>query len=245
MNKTTAIILNSGTGSRMKELTVNNPKCLIKITETDTILSRQLDLLGSMGITDIVLTTGPFEEKIKEHVHGRFKHLKISFVHNPLYNKTNYIYSLLLAGDMIDNNVLLIHGDLVFDSATLKRLFDTAYEDAVLVNKHVPLPEKDFKAQLGNNGLVEKIGVDIYGDNSVFMLPLYRLGSHFFKIWLREMKLFAEKGKLQVYAENALNRLLGELKLYPVDIGSGFCMEIDDIEDLKKAKGHLKGKREI
>ena len=63
-----ALILNSGIGKRMGEITKTKPKCMTPISETDTIVSRQLKRLEQKGITEVVMTTGPFEDILKEEV---------------------------------------------------------------------------------------------------------------------------------------------------------------------------------
>ena len=236
------IILNSGTGSRMGELTGNRPKCLVEIGESETILSRQLGILEAFGLSDITITTGPFEEKIRNYLAGRPEGLNIDLVKNPAYERTNYIYSLLLAGEnpalQEAGEIILLHGDLVFDRDVLKRLLFVSRRDAVLINSHVSLPEKDFKAEI-EKGLVKKIGVDLFGENCVFLIPFYRLSGTVFSAWLGEMERFRAKGQLEVYAETALNNLLPGLKLYPVGLQDEFCMEIDDRADLERARDYF------
>ena len=89
-----AIILNSGLGKRMGPLSRHNPKCLIEISQDETILSRQIRILSQNGINSIIMTTGPFENKIKKYVAQHFPSLNIEYVKNPKYATTNYLYSL-------------------------------------------------------------------------------------------------------------------------------------------------------
>ncbi len=235
---TQVIILNSGSGSRMGELTKDLPKCLVELKNGETILSRQISFLTALGIEDIIITTGPFEEKVRSHLEERFPAVRVRYVHNRRYRETNYIYSLLLAGDMIREELLLMHGDMVFVPEALERLMAAEVGNRVLVNPHVPLPEKDFKAEL-KEGRIRRIGVDTFGPDCVFLLPIYRLTKDAFAKWYGEMKIFEAEKNLQVYAENALNNLLSELVLKPVALDGEFCMEIDDRADLKKARRYL------
>jgi len=99
-----AIILNSGEGKRMGELTAEKPKCMVKLNE-ETILARQLRLLSDFGVEDVVVTTGPFKEKLREHAKD-VSDLNFKFVHNPEYGSTNYIYSLHLIDDIGGEDVL-------------------------------------------------------------------------------------------------------------------------------------------
>lgn len=241
---TRVIILNSGTGSRMGTLTETGPKCLVEIGGGETILGRQLKILESFSLKDILITTGPFEEKIEQYLKSRSGDLSVRLVNNPAYERTNYIYSLILAGDYLQTEapeeVILLHGDLVFERSVPGKLLAAGHRDAVLTNPAVELPEKDFKAVI-EGGLVKKIGVELFGENCVFLIPFYRLSGPTFRAWLEEMERFRARGELKVYAENALNNLLPELELQPVELDHEFCMEIDDPGDLERAKNYLAG----
>ena len=78
-----ALILNSGKGTRMGAFTSEHPKCMTQITNHDTILSRQLRMLSEVGITEVVITTGPFESVLTEYCRSLELPLHITFVHNP------------------------------------------------------------------------------------------------------------------------------------------------------------------
>src|SRR3989344_6066895 len=96
-----AIILNSGIGKRMKPFTDKNPKCFAEITG-ENLLERQIRILLEYGISDFIITTGPFESKIKSLIRKKFPRVKVTYVKNPLYKTTNYIYSMFLVRDLID-----------------------------------------------------------------------------------------------------------------------------------------------
>lgn len=240
---TQVLILNSGSGSRMGELTRNNPKCLVELTGGETILSRQLRFLQALGMQEVIITTGPFGEQVREYLAELFPQLGVSFVGNPRYLETNYIYSLLLAADLVDDELLLLHGDMVFEPVVLDKLMVADSGNWVLIKAQEALPEKDFKAEI-RNGRIRKIGVDLFSPESVFLLPIYRLTKSAFQAWKREMKRFESENNLQVYAENALNNLLADLVLKPVELGEDFCMEIDDADDLATARHYLSSGRE-
>jgi len=227
-----AIILASGTGSRLKPLTDKLPKTLLNLGRK-TILDYQLLALEKHGIRDIIITTGPFREKIEEHVHNNHHHLDVTFVHNPRYDSTNYIYSLWLTGNLIDSDILLLHADLLFDDLLVRQLMQAA-GNYVLVDKNVEPPEKDFKA-LVENDIVTRIGVDVSGKNAFFCAPMYRLTQGGFKIWLGEMAKFIRDNKVDCYAEDAFNQVAGKIALRPLYFDK-FCMEIDTHKDLERAR---------
>jgi len=109
-----ALILASGTGSRLRPLTNDRPKCLINLKNEKTILELQLNAFQKASIKDIVITTGPFEIHVIDFLKSYKHNLNIKLVNNELYKKTNYIYSMYKAKNYLDNDIILIHGDLVF-----------------------------------------------------------------------------------------------------------------------------------
>jgi len=233
-----AIILNSGVGRRMGNLTKDKPKCLVNISEEETILSRQLDILRRNKITDVLITTGPFEDKIKEHVAERFPDINVMYVRNCLYDKTNYIYSMgLLDKQLIDEDILLLHGDLVFEEKVMKKILETKYDNAVLVNRVLDLPEKDFKGRVIGDEIKE-ISIDIFDDNCYFLIPLYKFKKIDFEKWLDKISMYINENEVNVYAENALNELLeaGNISLRSVYFEDEMCLEVDDLKDLDKVK---------
>ncbi|HZK24920.1 MAG TPA: phosphocholine cytidylyltransferase family protein, partial [Oscillospiraceae bacterium] len=154
-----------------------------------------------------------------------------------------YIYSLLLAKEYLNSDLLLLHGDLVFDDAVLANTLASPQPNTVLVNRQTALPEKDFKARLVN-GEVKEISIKIFGDDCAFLIPLYKLSSTLIQAWLIEMEQFAARNELNVYAENALNNLLADYALSPVYFQQELCTEIDNLQDLAKVKAALAARGE-
>ena len=133
-----AIILNSGMGTRLKELTENNPKSLVKITNEDSIFSRTIKILSQLDIDEFIITTGYLSQVLVDYCNEKFPEINFTFVHNPVYDKTNYIKSLDLIGD-IDDDIILLHGDLVFDVLVAEKIFDSS-ESGGVVDSTVSLP---------------------------------------------------------------------------------------------------------
>jgi len=231
-----AVILNSGTGSRMGNLTKEKPKCMIEIKKRETIISRQLKQLAKFGVDKILITTGPFEEALIEHCIN-ITDTEILFVNNTQFKETNYIYSLYLAQDKIEDNFLLLHGDLVFENSILEKVL--SFENSgVLVYFNAPLPEKDFKARIENE-YIREIGISIFDKNCYFCLPFYKIRKELKIEWFNQIEKFVISGMKNVYAENALNKILKNELLMPIPFEKEFCAEVDDFEDLKKVKERI------
>lgn len=232
-----ALILNSGVGSRMGILTSEHPKCMTEVSSQETILSRQLRMLSEVGIRQAVITTGPFAGTLMDYCHSLELPIEITFVNNPDYRKSNYIYSIYLAREYLDGDILLMHGDLVFENAVLDNLL--AQEGSCMaVSTTKPLPEKDFKAVL-QDGQVIKVGVE-YFRNAAAAQPLYRLRQEDWELWLDKIVEFCESGETRCYAENALNELDGACHIAPLDVRDMLCSEVDDPADLAVVTAQLR-----
>ena len=232
-----ALILNSGLGSRMGVLTSEHPKCMTEISPRETILSRQLKQIADAGIREVVITTGLFRDALIAYCESLDLPLSYSFIHNPEFRETNYIYSIYCARAELDDDILLMHGDLVFENEVLDRLL-ASETSCMAVSATLPLPEKDFKAVIGD-GKVLKVGVEFF-ENAVAAQALYRLKKDDWKKWLDRIIAFCEAGNRKVYAENALNDLNGEAGIVPLDVKDLLCAEVDDRDDLEKVSKQLK-----
>lgn len=231
-----ALILNSGTGSRLKPLTNDSPKCLTEISPGETILGRQLKKLAAFGVKNVVITTGYYEKAISDYCRSLSLPLEITFVNNPDFAATNYIYSIYLAREHLLGDLLLLHGDLVFENAVLDRLLEYP-ESCIAVSSTAPLSEKDFKAVI-EKGKVAKIGVEFF-ENALAAQPFYKLLGADLKIWLDNIIKFCESGKTSCYAEAALNEVSQNCHITPLDIEDFLCAEIDTPEDLASVSRRL------
>ena len=115
MNDFQAIILAAGRGKRLKSLTENIPKCLIKIND-NTILDRQVEILFRNGINEIIIVTGYRYQLIKNHINNK----NIKIIVNDKFTELDALYSTWLAKKYIKSDFLLLYGDLVFDEKTYR-----------------------------------------------------------------------------------------------------------------------------
>ena len=225
-----ALILNSGLGSRMGVYTKEHPKCMTNLIGEETILSRQLKFLEELGVKEVVITTGYYDKVLIDYCSSLNRNLKIDFVKNPIYDKTNYIYSIYCAKDLLDNQeIIMMHGDLVFDKQVLKEII-ASENSCMAVSTTEPLPEKDFKAVIDGNR-VKKVGVEFF-ENALFAQALYKLKSKDWKVWLDKIEEFCKTEKVKCYAENAFNEISDNCEVFTHDVKNLLCAEIDNPEDL-------------
>lgn len=232
-----ALILNSGLGSRMGILTSEHPKCMTEISNKETILSRQLKMIADTGIEEVVITTGYYDSVLVKYCQSLELPLHFTFVNNPIYNQTNYIYSIYCAKDYLDDDIILMHGDLVFENEVFDRVVASPVS-CMTVSSTLPLPEKDFKARVVD-GKVMAVGVDIFNE-AMEAQALYHLKKDDWRVWLDKIVEFCETDNRKVYAENALNELNGAANIYALDVENLLCAEIDNPEDLAVVSGKLK-----
>ena len=130
-----AIILAAGMGKRLKELTNDSTKCMVKVDGV-TMAERTLRSLDSLGLDRIVMVVGYKGEKLVKYAESLNLNTKLEFVNNEVYDKTNNIYSLYLAKDyLLKDDTLLLESDIVFDDSVLRKLVDNPYPSLTLVAK--------------------------------------------------------------------------------------------------------------
>lgn len=224
------LILNSGMGSRMGVLTSEHPKCMTELSSQETILSRQLRQIAEVGIQEVVMTTGLFDSVLVNYCKSLELPLHITFVKNPVYKETNYIYSIYCAREELkDEEILLMHGDLVFENRVLDAVLESD-ESCMTVSSTLPLPKKDFKAVI-QEGYIKKVGIEFFND-AMAAQPLYKLKQKDWQVWLDRIGKFCEAQNVKCYAENALNEISDCCRIRPLDVRDDLCAEVDDPNDL-------------
>lgn len=234
-----ALIFNSGIGKRMMELTQNNPKSMVHLYNDETIFERQIRLLQEAGITEIVITTGPYPEMLKNICSKPcYRDMHFVFSHNEIFDTSNYIYSMYKAIEYLDDDILMMHGDLVFDRTLIPNLLKNPKPNACLINKFKPLPEKDFKGRIIDNELRE-VGINIFDSDCYAFQPLYKLSKKVMKAWLDNVVKFVENGNINVYAENAFNEISRGLNIRPVSYHNHYIDEVDNKDDLARVNKEI------
>ena len=128
-----AIILAAGMGKRLKELTKNATKCMVEVNGV-TLIQRALTALDQLSLDRIVLVVGYEGKKLQDYVSTLDVRTPIVYVDNPIYDKTNNIYSLYLARNYLEkDDTLLLESDLIFEDAVLRRLVEDPYPSLALV----------------------------------------------------------------------------------------------------------------
>ena len=131
-----AIILAAGMGRRLGDLTKDNTKCMVEVNGTP-LVERMLNQLLKLNLSRIVMVVGYQSQHLIDYIGSVFHGLKIEYIHNPIYDKTNNIYSLALAKQQLqEEDTLLLESDLIFDSEMLDVLLADPRPNLALVTKY-------------------------------------------------------------------------------------------------------------
>ena len=132
-----AIILAAGMGRRLGEYTRDNTKCMLPVNG-ERLIDRVLGQLSQLGLSRVVIVVGYKGQNLIDYIGHRYDdRLKIEYVNNPVYDKTNNIYSLSLAKDKLqEDDTLLIESDLIFDDSLFRMILDNPYPNLALVDKY-------------------------------------------------------------------------------------------------------------
>jgi choline kinase len=132
-----AIILAAGYGNRMRPLTDNLHKTLLRVSGK-TIIGGIVDGLVDNGIRDIVVVTGYRDKELSGWLSLTYPHLSIQYVHNERYRETNNIYSMALAFEqtIIDDDIVLIESDLIYEPSVIRRLLASPRKNVALVDRY-------------------------------------------------------------------------------------------------------------
>ncbi|HHW90707.1 MAG TPA: aminotransferase class I/II-fold pyridoxal phosphate-dependent enzyme [Clostridiales bacterium] len=131
-----AIILAAGMGKRLKDLTEDNTKCMVRVNGV-TMIERMLSQLDELDLSRIVIVIGYRGEKLVDFISTLKINTPIEYVNNDIYYKTNNIYSLYLAREyLLREDTLLLESDLIFEDAVLRKIVDDPYPNLALVAKY-------------------------------------------------------------------------------------------------------------
>ncbi len=131
-----AIILAAGMGKRLKELTQNNTKCMVKVNGV-TLIERMLRQIEKQNMSRIIIVVGYEGQKLIDYIETLNIKTPVTFIKNPIYDKTNNIYSLALAKDwLVKDDTILFESDLIFEDSVLDALISDSRDTLALVDKY-------------------------------------------------------------------------------------------------------------
>ena len=152
-----AIILAAGMGKRLKELTQNNTKCMVKVNGV-TLIDRMLHQIEKQHLSRIIIVVGYEGQKLIDYIGTLGIQTPVVFINNPIYDRTNNIYSLALAKDWLSReDTLLFESDIIFEDAVLDALVGDPRETLALVDKYEPWMDGTCVKLSGSDDIIDFI----------------------------------------------------------------------------------------
>jgi len=237
-----AIILAAGMGKRLGNLTAENTKCMVKVNGV-TLIERMLSQLDELNLKKIVVVVGYKGQKLKDFIATLKIKTQIIFVENPIYDRTNNIYSLSLADDFLkEDSTLLLESDLIFDSQILKDLVEDSRETLAVVDKFASWMDGTVVTLNSREEIQDFIPKKYFSfrdkENYYKTVNIYKFSKNFSKqYYIPFLNAYAEAMGNNEYYEQVLKILsvLSESSIAGKKVDGKKWYEIDDIQDLEIA----------
>ncbi|MBE6068678.1 MAG: HAD-IIA family hydrolase [Clostridium lundense] len=231
-----AIILAAGIGSRLRPITNEKPKTLVKVNNK-AILGNLIDALIYSGITNIVLCIGYCHSQIINYCKLHYPNIYFEFIWNKEFDVTNNMYSLYLAKDYLDEDIVLMNADLVIDKEIMYELIQHQCTSvAVEKNRYI---DESMKISVFNgdiNAISKSIPrEDAYGTS----IDIYKILKEDLDVLKTELiKIIEKDSRRNEWTEVLLNQLFSSKKIIakPYNINSKKWCEIDNFQDLNAAE---------
>lgn len=238
-----AIILAAGMGKRLKELTSNKTKCMVKVNGV-SLIDRMLHQIEKYSLNRIVIVVGYEGQHLMDYIGTLGIKTPIIFVNNPIYDKTNNIYSLALAKDYLkEDDTLLFESDLIFEDAVIDELLSDPRETLALVDKYeswmngtcLRVDENDnIKDFISGKNVQYKEVVDYYKT-----VNIYKFSQRFSeKIYIPFLDAYENALGNNEYYEQVLKviTMLDDPEIKAKRLNGEKWYEIDDVQELDIAE---------
>jgi len=248
-----AIILAAGMGKRLGEYTKENTKCMVPVNGTP-LIDRALDQLSGLSLSRVVIVIGYQGQNLKDYIGNRYEgKIKIEYVENPIYDKTNNIYSLALAKtQMQEDDTLLLESDLIYEEGMLDKLVHDPFPNLALVSKYETWMDGtmvciDQERNIVN--FVTKAAFDYKNVDQYYKtVNIYKFSKEFaIQKYVPFLEAYTKSVGCNEYYENVL-RIISflnchDLKALPVENSKWY--EIDDKQDLDIAEALFAEEKDV
>lgn len=248
-----AIILAAGMGRRLGEYTKDNTKCMLPVNGV-CLIDRMLEQLSELKLNRVIIVVGYQSQNLVNHVGNRYvNRLKIEYIENPDYDKTNNIYSLALAKDKLqEDDTLLVESDLIFDNGMFSLLIEDPYPNLALVAKYETWMDGTMvKLDEDNNivNFVPKAAFDYHETDTYYKtVNIYKFSREFSQTkYVPFLEAYSKAVGNNEYYENVL-RIISflnshDLKALPITHEKWY--EIDDKQDLDIAEALFADEKDL
>ena len=234
-----ALILAAGMGRRLGELTKNNTKCMLPVNGV-RLIDRFIMQLSKFKLKKVIIVVGYEGQNLIDYIEENYEDLNVEFINNPIYDKTNNIYSLALAKDeLCKDDTILLESDLIFDDRILDMLVEHSDKNLALVAKYETWMDGTMVRIDEERNIVNFVPKEAfrYEDVDVYYktVNIYKFSKEFCtNFYVPFLEAYSKVMGNNEYYEQVLRVLLhlhnSPLKALP--IGDGKWYEIDDVQDL-------------
>lgn len=238
-----ALILAAGMGKRLGDLTQNNTKCMVKVNGVP-LIDRLLTQLSKLNLTRVVIVIGYEGKKLQDYLGDCYKGLKIEYINNPIYDKTNNIYSLSLAKkELSEDDTILVESDLIFEDSIFDLVVNSEYRNVAVVAKYASWMDGTMVRIDNENNIVNFVpkkafryeDIDLYYKT----VNVYKFSKEFSKNqYIPFLDAYIHALGENEYYEQVLRviTLLDNSDLKALVLGDENWYEIDDVQDLDIAE---------
>ncbi len=220
-----AIILAAGVGKRLHALNINKPKCLIRVGST-TLIRRSVNLLVSKGISDITVIVG-----FKAHLIRNELNNDVAYFENPDFHSTNSIKSLWYAKDLLEDNVLLLNGDLYYEHGILDYAINQT-NPVVMLADSTRIDNADYRfGFIGNQ--INRFGKHLTNDETDGeYVGIVRIDQCFIKRFKQTLEEMITSGETNIWWEDVLYSFIEkQIPIHYFDVAGTFWSEVDTLQD--------------
>ena len=233
----TAIILAAGQSLRLRPLTNDRPKCLLKIGHR-TIIDFQIETLKTLGIYQVIVVTGYQAEMLENYLLAEHPEIKFNFIRNPDFSTTSAAHSLWIAKEHLIGPILYLNSDALCEPAIIEKVINHPSDSATAIQK-TPWDEEEVNVTIDGASKIIAIGKDIPPERSNGeFIGVTKFGKKFTEALIGTLNNWANQGETNHYAVDAINATLQEphLTFEAVDVSEHIAIEIDTPEDYLRAR---------
>ena len=252
-----AIILAAGMGRRLGDYTKNNTKCMVPVNGV-RLIDRLLSQLAKQQLKRIIIVVGYKGKELREYLESQYGQqltasCQLLFAENPVYDKTNNIYSLALVKDQLqEDDTLLIESDLIFSDKMIPMIVDNPYPNLALVAKYETWMDGTMVRLDDEQNIVNFISKDAFDYNDVDAyyktVNIYKLSQQFSQQkYVPFLDAYTKAVGNNEYYENVLRiiSMLNNHEMKALPIGTEKWYEIDDKQDLDIAEALFADEKDV
>lgn len=229
------VLLAAGLSNRLRPLTEKIPKCLIKIGGK-SILDWALESFERFGLKEAVIVTGHGAKEIQKNLNSKPYKVSIRCVFNPEYAEKNNIYSLWYVKQEFENGFILFNSDVFCDPQIVRKVVNADHSDLLVIDDTKCLAREEMKVKV-EAGIIKNISKEINPEDADGeYIGIARFSGQGSAMLSRILDEFVTKGKTTLFYEAAFQKMADFFNIFKLSTQNLPWVEIDDYEDLKKAK---------